>query len=88
MKILILGAYGQVGLELVRALSAKIPLNNIYCADIKEPPSNSNIVNHINLNALDKQGLYDAIKKYNISQLYCLSALLSATGEVNPLKTD
>ena len=62
--------------------------NHIYCSDVREPPKNAQIKNHLILNALDKDGIYDAVKKYNITQIYCLTALLSATGEVNPLKTD
>ena len=66
-----------------------MPLDNIYSSDLKEPPANNPFIkNHLHLNALDKQGIYDAIKKYNINQVYCLTALLSATGEVNPLQTD
>ena len=65
-----------------------MPINDIFSADIKEPPINPLIRNHIHLNALDKEGLYDTIRKHNITQVYCLTALLSATGEVNPLKTD
>lgn len=40
MKVLLIGAYGQVGQELIRALSAKIGLNNVICSDIRQPPSN------------------------------------------------
>ena len=65
-----------------------MPIENIFSADIKEPPANLQIKNHLPINALDKQGIYNAINKHNITQIYCLTALLSATGEVNPLKTD
>lgn len=62
MRILILGAYGQVGLELIRALSKKMPTSNIFCADIRDPPpENALIKNHIRLNAMDKEGLFKAI---------------------------
>ena len=40
MKVLIAGAYGQVGQELIRALTPRIGLSNIICADVREPPNN------------------------------------------------
>ena len=87
MKILILGAYGQVGLELIRAMSLRINPNNIICSDLHDPPTGIDIKNHIKLDALDSKQVEDAIQKYNITQIYCLPALLSATGEANPMRT-
>ncbi len=46
MKILLAGAYGQVGQELIRALSFRMPLKNIICADLREPPSNVKVEVH------------------------------------------
>jgi uncharacterized protein YbjT (DUF2867 family) len=46
MKVLIAGAYGQVGQELIRALSSRIGINNVICADIREPPSNVHVSIH------------------------------------------
>jgi len=37
------------------------------------------------LDAMDKESLYDLAKKHNITQVYHLAALLSATGEQNPM---
>ena len=68
-------------------MSQRIAPKDIYCADINPPPISS-IRNHLTLNALDREGIEIAIKKYHIRQVYCLAALLSATGEVNPLKTE
>ena len=87
MKILILGAYGQVGLELIRAMSLRINPNHIICSDLQDPPSGTNIKNHLIIDALDAKQVEDAVQKYNITQIYCLPALLSATGEANPMRT-
>lgn len=87
MKILILGAYGQVGLELVRAMSMRINPNDIICSDLQDPPSGIHIKNHLKIDALDAKQVEDVIQKYNITQIYCLPALLSATGEANPMRT-
>lgn len=38
MRILILGAYGQVGLELIRAKVNRIGPNDLICSDISDPP--------------------------------------------------
>ena len=40
------------------------------------------------MNSVDEKAVYDVIEKYKINQIYSLSALLSATGEVNPMKTE
>ncbi len=88
MRILVLGAYGQVGQELMRVLPVKYGLDNIVCSDLVEPPKNLQVKHHVTLNALDQTGVENTIRKYNISQIYCLPALLSATGELNPMKTE
>ncbi len=87
-KILLNGAYGQVGQELIRALSKRIGMQNIVCSDLKEPPSHLGVVHHEHLNALDKPAIEHVIEKYNIDEVYSLAALLSATGEIDPLKTE
>ena len=88
MKVLLAGAYGQVGQELIRALSLRTPLKNIVCADLRGPPSSLKVEVHETLNVLDRQQLYSLIEKHKIDEVYCLAALLSATGEKDPLKTE
>ena len=41
MRVLILGAYGQVGLELIRALSSRMSPHDIFASDVREPPPNA-----------------------------------------------
>lgn len=88
MKVLLAGAYGQVGQELIRALSLTMPLSNIICADLRPPPSNVKIQVHEQLDVLDRKQLYNIIDKHKVQQVYCLAALLSATGEKDPLLTE
>lgn len=88
MKILLAGAYGQVGQELLRALSAANPLSNIICADVRPPPSNVKVEVHEKLDVLNREQLYSIIEKHKIKEVYCLAALLSATGEKDPLFTE
>lgn len=80
MKVLLAGAYGQVGQELIRALSARIGSNNVICADLREPPSNVKVNIHETLNILQKNQLTAVCEKHKITEVYCLAALLSATG--------
>ena len=54
MKVLLLGAYGQVGQDLFRVLSNRIGANNIYCNDIKNPPVNLGVQNHLRFDVLNK----------------------------------
>ena len=88
MKVLIIGAYGQVGQELVRAMMMRMRPQDIFCADIRDPPASFKPPNHLLLDALNKEAIYSVIRKHKISQIYCLTALLSARGEQNPLMTD
>jgi dTDP-4-dehydrorhamnose reductase len=46
MRVLIVGAYGQVGQELIRALKPMIGLENIICADIRLPPTSVKVTHH------------------------------------------
>jgi hypothetical protein len=63
-KILISGAYGQVGLELYRALSLKIGADNIICSDVRPPPPNVQVKHHYILDALNKEEFFYFLKKH------------------------
>jgi dTDP-4-dehydrorhamnose reductase len=80
MKVLLVGAYGQVGQELIRALKPLIGLENIVCADLRLPPESVKVIHHEHLNALDNPHLNYILGKHQITDVYCLAALLSASG--------
>ena len=83
-KILIIGASGQIGIELVQELSLLYGSSNVIAADLK--PIEALEVNPFEkLDVLDKDALLGVIKKHKISHVYLLAALLSATGEQNPM---
>lgn len=82
-KILIIGAGGQIGIELATELSKIYTAENVIVADLKPIPALPQNPFE-NLDILDKNALFDIIKKYQIKQVYLLAALLSATGEQNP----
>lgn len=84
-KTLIIGASGQIGIELTMALRQKKGKEAVVASDIRK--SDSHILNDGPfeiLNALKKDDLLAVIKKHNISEVYLLAALLSATSEKDP----
>lgn len=86
-KILIIGASGQIGIELTERLRALWGNDSVVAADVKpESEVDSSLLNgpYEVLNTLDKEALFSVVKKYQITQIYQLAALLSATAEKNP----
>ncbi len=84
-KILVIGACGQIGSELVIALRKKYGGENVIAADIKEEsPLFAGTGPFVTLNAMDKEATAALVKKEKVTTIYLLAALLSATGEKNP----
>ena len=84
-RILVIGANGQIGSELVGALAQQHGADNVIASDIGA----KNVYDakrYAQLNVLDKDGLAAIIATENITQVYQLAAMLSATGEAAPLK--
>jgi nucleoside-diphosphate-sugar epimerase len=82
---LVIGANGQIGSELVDALAQKHGAQNVIATDIGA----NNVYNAARyqvLNVLDKEALETLVASENITQVYQLAAMLSATGEAAPLK--
>lgn len=82
-RILIIGAGGQIGIELTENLSKLYGSENVIAADVKPIPALSNNPFET-LDVLNKEALFSIVNKYKIKQIYLLAALLSATGEQNP----
>lgn len=83
-NILIIGAGGQIGVELTENLSAIYGHQHVIPSDLK-PSALFNNNTFETLDALDKNAVFDVVKKHGITQIYHLAALLSATGEQNPM---
>jgi nucleoside-diphosphate-sugar epimerase len=83
-KILIIGAGGQIGIELTQELSFLYGSSNVIAADLKPIPALDNNPFET-LDILDKDAIFNVVKKHSISHVYLLAALLSATGEQNPM---
>lgn len=82
-KILVIGAGGQIGIELCELLNKTYGTQNVIVSDIKAIPSLPNNI-YEQLDVLDKNKLYEIVKKHQIKEVYLLAALLSATAEKNP----
>jgi len=78
-KILVIGACGQIGTELVPALEKRYGAKNIIPADIF--PAMPAMPNYRQLDALDEDAIRRTVKEEGITQLYLLAAMLSAKGE-------
>ena len=84
-RILIIGANGQIGSELVGALAQIHGAQNVIASDIGA----NNVYKaerYTQLDVLDRERLAALIADESITQVYQLAALLSATGEQAPLK--
>ena len=84
-KILIIGACGQIGTELTAKLRAVYGNDNVIASDIRK--LNNDIVNNgifEVVNALDYNQIEHLVEKYQITDVYLMAALLSATAEKNP----
>ena len=84
-RILVIGANGQIGNELVVALALQHGADNVIAADLG--PRNPFGAGHYEaIDVLDRRLVARIIDTYGITQVYQLAALLSVTGEQEPLK--
>ena len=84
-RILIIGANGQIGSELVAALADKHGADNVIASDIGA----DNVYGarrYTRVDVLDKDAVARLVADEGVTQVYQLAALLSATGEKAPLK--
>ncbi len=86
-KILVIGAGGQLGTELTKALAEKFGNENIIATDFQEAVKEKfNYCGFETLNVMDKAALASIVETHSVTQIYHLAAILSAAGEKNPLQ--
>jgi len=86
-KILVIGAAGQIGSELTQKLRGLFGNDNVIASDIKEGDQElMNCGPFEILDATDKTGVENLVEKYNVTDVYLMAAMLSATAEKIPMK--
>ena len=84
MKILIIGANGQIGTELAQSLALRHGQANIISSDLA-PQGRLPELTHEMLDVTDAAALATVVKRHGIRQIFHLAAALSATGEQHPM---
>jgi nucleoside-diphosphate-sugar epimerase len=84
-KILVIGAGGQIGSELVLALRKLFGSQAVVAADVKEEcPAVISDGPYVQMDILDKETVRKYIIEESVNEVYLLAALLSATAEKHP----
>jgi nucleoside-diphosphate-sugar epimerase len=84
-KILVIGASGQIGVELTLALRKIYGNANVVASDLRE--ENELLKGsgpYVSIDVMNREMLHVQVIRQNITQIYHLAAILSATGEKNP----
>ena len=86
-KILVIGAGGQLGTELTKALADQYGKDKVIATDFQESVKNKfDYCTFQTLNVMDKASLSSIVPQEGVTQIYHLAAILSALGEKNPVQ--
>jgi len=86
-KLLVIGAGGQLGSELTKALVNTHGSDAVIATDFQESvKSKFAYCRFKTLDVLDKDAIANLIQEEKITQVYHLAAILSANGEKNPVQ--
>ncbi|WP_407655744.1 NAD-dependent epimerase/dehydratase family protein [Azohydromonas lata] len=83
MKVLVIGANGQIGSELVEALVQAHGRQAVVSSDLA-PAGRVHGVAHEVLDVTDAAALAEVARRHGVTQVYLLAAALSARGEQHP----
>ncbi len=86
-KIIITGALGQIGTELVIKCRERYGTENVLATDIRKPEPHSPVKDgpFEILDVTDRNRLFETVRYFNADTLIHMAALLSATAEKKPL---
>ena len=86
-KIMITGALGQIGTELVVKCRALYGNENVLATDIRKPELDSPIMEgpFEILDVTDRDCMFELVETFKVDTMMHMAALLSATAEKNPL---
>jgi nucleoside-diphosphate-sugar epimerase len=84
--ILVTGALGQIGAELVPALRARYTAERVIATDLKVLPAGGAeaLAPYGHLDCTEAHQLHEAVRRYDVGTIYHLAALLSASAEAAP----
>ena len=85
-KVLVTGALGQIGTDLVQALRQRHGKDSVIASDIRESAGHSSVEGgpFVILDVLDTDGISRVCQSEGVGTIYHLAALLSAVGERDP----
>jgi len=84
-KILVIGACGQIGVELTLALRELYGNHQVIASDLREENDLLKGTGpYVSMDVMNKEMLHVQVIRQGITQIYLLAAILSATGEKNP----
>ncbi len=84
-RILVIGASGQIGVELTLALRKMYGNANVIASDLREENDLLKGTGpYVSIDVMNKEMLHVQVIRQSITQIYLLAAILSATGEKNP----
>ena len=84
-KIMVIGASGQIGVELTLALRKIYGSSAVIASDLREEnPLLRGTGPYVSIDVMNKEMLHVQVIRQGITQIYLLAAILSATGEKNP----
>lgn len=86
-RILVTGALGQIGSELVELLSKKYGKSSVVVSDIREPARGSPDLEFVKLDVIDNEAIRKVLKERDITDIFHMAAILSAAGEKDPART-
>lgn len=86
-RILIIGASGQIGTELTAYLRKKYGNHKVIASDIKEGSDELMQSGPFEIvDAMDYDAIQDVVIRHEITEVYLMAAMLSATAEKFPMK--
>lgn len=85
-RILVTGALGQIGSELVPALRERYGTDRVISSDVRMPapdaPASHGTFEHLDCSRLRQ--IQDIVRRYDVGMIYHLAGLLSAVAEERP----
>ena len=85
-RILVTGALGQIGTDLVEALRNRHGSDSVIASDVREVPGHPLLESgpFRLLSVLDGDSMDSVVREEEVGEIYHLAAILSAVGEKKP----